>query len=803
MAKTILVIEDDKSVAALLEDVLKSEGFDVLVERDGEWGLRKFQEKTIDLLIVDVLIPKIKGFDLITRIRETEKGRNLPIIVISGVYRAANHKQRIVDKHKVVDYLDKPIDVDHLIDILHDVFSSAYPVPGEAPLPVPPSAQVEPQVVPLARKESAVQVAVKLEVPERGDLGSVPFARLLGGMFAVRATGTLLLKKGSIKKIVYLRQGIPVFVKSNLVTECLGRVMVQERMITEDQCAKSLERKKTSTKKQGEILVEMGAISAHNLEFGLELQMQTKLFEMFSWLEGEYQFIAKDDFAGPAVALSVGPTALIHEGASRTMSAERVERDLERIVDLPVMPAKDPTMRYQALELDPRAERLLDRIDGKRPLKKLLDEADFDIEDAALLMYALTSTGLLRVSGEPFEEIAEPMELDDGDVVALGTNEINPAEELAKIFDRPVSQAEGAASLDAKDFAPDPVPQDPVPLPENPVRVPVPVPVLQDPDPVPVPVLLAPEPVPPDPKPVATLPPLSDEVRKQIRARLDAEALKMISQRPQPAPIPSAPPKKVPSNPKAAPKKEAPKLDLERDNARTKRELTDTLDRLMRADLYQVIGANRRASLDDLKTAHQRTLKEHHPDRTLAGSTSRELRAIAERILIRIDRAFDTLAHEPSRRVYDREIGIEDPEARIAPLVSAERAFVRGREALDANNFDRARECFLEATEKHPNEGTYHAFLGFSTYLADPSDDDARESAFASLDRAVELSPFVEEVYLFRGTIHQKTGNRTEAIRELERALRCNPDSVVALDALRTLDPPKVQKTGFLSRLTS
>src|SRR5262245_38690677 len=129
MTKTILVIEDDKSVLLLLEDVLKSEGFDVRVERDGEWGLRTFQERNVDLVIVDVLIPKIKGFDLIGKLRETEKGRNLPIIVISGVYRAANHKERIVQKHRVVEYLDKPVDIDRLIDALHDVFSSAYPSP--------------------------------------------------------------------------------------------------------------------------------------------------------------------------------------------------------------------------------------------------------------------------------------------------------------------------------------------------------------------------------------------------------------------------------------------------------------------------------------------------------------------------------------------------------------------------------------------------------------------------------------------------------------------------------------------------
>src|SRR5262249_37523871 len=137
-----------------------------------------------------------------------------------------------------------------------------------APPPVP---KADPPVVPLGRKDSIPSDPPKLTVPDRGTLESVPFARLLGGLFAGRVTGQLLLKKGSVKKIVYLRQGIPVFVKSNLVTECLGRVMVAEKLISEEECTRSLERKKASGKRQGEVLVEMGSISPHNLEFALEL----------------------------------------------------------------------------------------------------------------------------------------------------------------------------------------------------------------------------------------------------------------------------------------------------------------------------------------------------------------------------------------------------------------------------------------------------------------------------------------------------------------------------------------------------
>src|SRR5262249_19174068 len=134
-------VEDDKSVARMLQDVLEGEGFHVLSERDGEWGLRTFQEKSVDLLLTDVLIPKIKGFDLIHKIRETPKGKTLPVIVISGVYRSGIPKERIREKHKIVEYLDKPVDLDRLIDVLHDVFSSAYPEAGTGPIANPEPVQ--------------------------------------------------------------------------------------------------------------------------------------------------------------------------------------------------------------------------------------------------------------------------------------------------------------------------------------------------------------------------------------------------------------------------------------------------------------------------------------------------------------------------------------------------------------------------------------------------------------------------------------------------------------------------------------
>jgi CheY-like chemotaxis protein/tetratricopeptide (TPR) repeat protein len=905
--KTILVIEDDISVARMLQDVLEAEGFGVLLANDGEWGLRTFQEKSIDLAIIDVLLPKIKGFDLIQKIRELPKGRLLPIVVISGVYRAEVHKERIKEKHGITDYLDKPVDLDRFIDVLHDVFSSAYPLPRSAsgkeeePSASPnPLAQdlaqamtaprdghaqdssVEPKngssgaidrpwagelkktppppppvsLPPTAALPKPVSIALHREVTplpvaHRGDLAEVPFARLFGGLFAEKANGALMLRKGSVKKIVYLRQGIPVFVKSNLLSECLGRIMVAERLITQEECDRSIEKKKTLHKKQGEILVEMGSISPHNLEFALELQMQQKILDLFSWLEGKFQLNPKDEYEGPQVALSLAPTAMIYEGARRAMSSERIRKDVERLEGWIAVPSRDPTFRYQALELEPRAAKVVDRVDGKRLVRTLIDEAGFDKDDAMLLVYALTCTGLmraldpakaraqLRATPVPRPVSATPILLGDSDVEVLSTGEINAVAALHR-GDAPAVALSGvswAAAVQApKPDAPGPAVTAPIihssdlrsmlfehtPLPEGRNKLDAEMFVAPELDPeivaeadVPT---ERPDAEPPAEGPVAEeprsvleeAPAMSDAIRRQIRARLDVEAARIAAERiSQRAPAKEAAPtsavgqRKPPLKPSSSPVRAPIRVEDERKVAQLKEELDGRLQRMKEVAHYELFGVHRRASIEDIAASQQRLLKEHNPDRILSQTSDPEVRALAEAVYLWILRAFEVLNDPVSRLAYDRSIGGVSEDDMLAPMIVAERVFHRAKKAEEAGQIDAARQLYKEATDLNASEGAYVAHLAHATFASAPRDDAARNAAFDLFDRAAALSPRSEDVYLLRAVVHQKCGHRAEAQRDYEIALRLNPDCLVALKALRSLEMPAQKKSGILSRLTS
>src|SRR6266849_4283126 len=100
---------------------------------------------------------------------------------------------------------------------------------------------------------------------------------------------------------------------AELLSECLGRVLVRERFISEAEYKESLKRMMASGQRQGAVLVEMGCISPQNLQYALGLQMRAKLVELFSWKFGEYQFNSEASLPPEGVGLEMSITALVYE----------------------------------------------------------------------------------------------------------------------------------------------------------------------------------------------------------------------------------------------------------------------------------------------------------------------------------------------------------------------------------------------------------------------------------------------------------------------------------------------------------
>jgi len=83
--KTILVIEDEAALQKTLGDVLGDEGYEVLSALDGEVGVRLAKEKTPDLILLDLVLPKTTGFEVLEQLKGTEETKGIPVIVLTNL----------------------------------------------------------------------------------------------------------------------------------------------------------------------------------------------------------------------------------------------------------------------------------------------------------------------------------------------------------------------------------------------------------------------------------------------------------------------------------------------------------------------------------------------------------------------------------------------------------------------------------------------------------------------------------------------------------------------------------------------
>ena len=77
----ILIVEDEEAIAELEKDYLELSGFGVEIENNGETGLKRALEEEFDLLILDLMLPGVDGFEICRKVREV---KNTPIIMVSA-----------------------------------------------------------------------------------------------------------------------------------------------------------------------------------------------------------------------------------------------------------------------------------------------------------------------------------------------------------------------------------------------------------------------------------------------------------------------------------------------------------------------------------------------------------------------------------------------------------------------------------------------------------------------------------------------------------------------------------------------
>ena len=106
MAKKILIVEDDPGSRRLTEFTLKREGYEVLTAGNGLEGLNRINRDHPDLVVLDVMLPGIDGYEIARRIRSQPETEKLLILMLSGKVRAEDKTTGL--QVGANDYLSKP-----------------------------------------------------------------------------------------------------------------------------------------------------------------------------------------------------------------------------------------------------------------------------------------------------------------------------------------------------------------------------------------------------------------------------------------------------------------------------------------------------------------------------------------------------------------------------------------------------------------------------------------------------------------------------------------------------------------------
>jgi DNA-binding response OmpR family regulator len=114
MSKKILIVEDDPSFSRAINHIILKEGYDVITADNGLRGLRMAQGEKPDLLILDVMLPGLDGFEICNRLRRDPLTATLPIIMLSAKGQDADKTMGL--KVGANEYLTKPVDRALLLD---------------------------------------------------------------------------------------------------------------------------------------------------------------------------------------------------------------------------------------------------------------------------------------------------------------------------------------------------------------------------------------------------------------------------------------------------------------------------------------------------------------------------------------------------------------------------------------------------------------------------------------------------------------------------------------------------------------
>ncbi|MBE9504833.1 MAG: response regulator [Proteobacteria bacterium] len=394
----ILVIEDNKNLALFIQKFLLKKNLSADTSFDGVSALNSFARGDYKLLLVDIKIPLMDGETLCKKIRESKKGKEIPILMMSGFVRDSSDIVKLKKELKIHTFLKKPFPFDLLYSSLQSALSLDQKTDQTfTQTKSPPSPQ---------KKSTSLPKSFK------GHFEKTPFDSMLTLIHRKKLTGTLLTSKEVRKKKFFFLGGSPIEVDVSSESDSFGNYLFNKGLISMVELRAYEELKVNNSEDPRDIFVKMGALSSGKFIAENEKYLRDNIIDCFSWKSGLYLFEPKASFMMAPYRARIERSYILYHGFKEHLSPARENTFLEEKGSLYLSRSENFYNYQNHLSGEPIFNSVIGLLDGTHTATDIMNSIDIENESALAILYTLNFLNMINFTEKPYHvEVSPPFPL--------------------------------------------------------------------------------------------------------------------------------------------------------------------------------------------------------------------------------------------------------------------------------------------------------------------------------------------------------------------------------------------------------
>ena len=365
MAKRILIVEYQVEIAALLEAALRRWGYETVIVQDGFDAIKAFTLYHPDAVLLEILLPSLRGFEVCQRLKLLPMGKDTPVILLNTISQSRKTPEQIREKCGADGYLEAPTTIQRMIGMIQDAHGAS----GQG-LPVSKG-------------------------PREWDLSKTSLARVMNAFALFSATGSVCFVHGGFRKTLYFQGGRPRAATSTAPEDQPKEVMRRAGLLPREGEA-WIEGQGGTVPVQA--IVEAGHLDPGRMELLRKQAIREIIHSLTAWREGCFFFV-NDDPEGENLLATIddAPPLLLREGIARTFGRERLLEALGQQQKI-LVPARHPLYALADLSFTSEELAALDLCDGTNTVAEVLEKSPLPEEETMRLLVVMIQLRMLKAT---------------------------------------------------------------------------------------------------------------------------------------------------------------------------------------------------------------------------------------------------------------------------------------------------------------------------------------------------------------------------------------------------------------------